>query len=340
MKANLSFSMRIYRIDQILQEKGAVSFNELQVALQCSAPTLKRDIRYLREKVGAPIVYSRARNAYMYERSKDAGLKRSVMSMLPSAWYSPNEMYAFQAIMQLVERIEKDPKAVMSSDMKPLKARLLALMPEELGQAKELMKRIKVVMPPVVSVDAPYFALVGAAINRRCRLRLTYYTRTRATESAREISPLRLVNWRGRWYLDAWCHESSKLKTFSVENIRFAEMLKVQCRAVPMRDVELALDGTYGIFSGGEQKTAVVRIDSVMTPYEAFTVWHADQKVTLHDDGSMTLEVPYANEIEIAAEIMRLGLHAKVMAPQGLADYVKQQHRAALMQYETEGEAK
>lgn len=332
--------MRIYRIDQILQEKGGVSFDELQIALQCSAPTLKRDIRYLREKAGAPIVYSRKRNVYMYEKSKDAGLKRIVMTMLPSAWYSPKEMYAFQAILQLVERIEKDPKAVLSSDMRALKSRLLAMMPDGLGHPKELMKRIKVVMPPEVSVDAPYFALVGSALNRRCRLRLTYYTRTRATETAREISPLRLVNWRGRWYLDAWCHETAKLKTFSVENIRFAEMLKVQCRAVPMRDVELALDSTYGIFSGGEQKTAVIKIDSVMTPYEAFAVWHADQKVTLHEDSSMTLEVPYANEIEIAAEIMRLGSHAKVVAPQSLADYIKQQYRAALMQYETDGEAK
>lgn len=340
MKANLSFAMRIYRIDQILQEKGAVSFDELQVALQCSEPTLKRDLRYLREKAGAPIVYSRARNAYMYEKSKNAGLKRSAMSMLPAAWYTPNEMYAFQTIVQQVERIENEPKAVLSADMRALKARLLALLPAELGQAKELMKRIKVILPSVPRVDAPYFALVGAALNRRCRLRLTYFTRTRSTETAREVSPLRLVNWRGRWYLDAWCHETSKLKTFSVENIRFAEMLNVQCRAVSMREVEHTLDSTYGIFSGGEQKTAVIRIDDVMTPYEAFAVWHADQKMTLHDDGSMTLEVPYANEIEIAGEIMRLGMHAKVMAPQSLADYIKQQYCAALMQYEDGKEAK
>ena len=60
--------MRLYRIDQVLQEEGSVSFETLQAALQCSAPTLKRDLRYMREKLGAPIVYSRSQNAYSYAR--------------------------------------------------------------------------------------------------------------------------------------------------------------------------------------------------------------------------------------------------------------------------------
>ena len=119
-----------------------------------------------------------------------------------------------------------------------------------------------------------------------------------------------------------------------MENIRFAEMLDVRCRVVAMRDIEHALDGTYGIFSGGETKTAVIAVDDVMTPYERFTVWHKDQQQTFDDAGGMTLRVPYAREPEIAGEIMRLGSHAKVLAPADLIDYIREQHRLALRQYE------
>ena len=243
-------------------------------------------------------------------------------------------MYAFLAVVQLLGRIENDPKAVLASQMQALRSRLLAMLPGEFIQAKELLKRVKVIMPSVPNIDAPFFSIVGAALAQRRRLRITYFTRTRDAESGREISPLRLVNWRGRWYLDAWCHESGKLKTFAVENIRFAEMLDVRCRVVAMRDIEHALDGTYGIFSGGETKTAVIAVDDVMTPYERFTVWHKDQQQTFDDAGGMTLRVPYAREPEIAGEIMRLGSHAKVLAPADLIDYIREQHRLALRQYE------
>ncbi len=340
MKSNLSFAMRLYRIDQMLQEEGSVSFEKLQAALQCSAPTLKRDIRYMREAVGAPIVYSRAQNTYSYERGKEPARKNRHAPELPSPWFTPGEMYSFMAILQLLDRIECDPAAVLGDDIPALKSRILAMLPADMIGAKELMKRVKVVMPPVPTVQAPFFNLVGSALAQRRRLRLTYYTRTRGVENARQVSPLRLVNWRGRWYLDAWCHETEKLKTFAVENIRFAEMLSVRCRVVAMRDIEQTLDSTYGIFSGGEQKTAVIRIDSVMTPYESFAVWHSNQKTTKSDDGTMLLEVPYAMEMEIAGEIMRLGRHAQVISPQSLIDYIKDQYRTALAQYGDSKEAK
>lgn len=326
--------MRLYRIDQVLQEEGSVSFETLQAALQCSAPTLKRDLRYMREKLGAPIVYSRSQNAYSYARDQKSEHRDGFVPKLPAAWYTPDEMYAFLAVVQLLGRIENDPKAVLASDMQALRSRLLAMLPSEFIQAKELLKRVKVIMPSVPNIDAPFFSIVGAALAQRRRLRITYFTRTRDAESGREISPLRLVTWRGRWYLDAWCHESGKLKTFAVENIRFAEMLDVRCRVVAMRDIEHALDGTYGIFSGGETKTAVIAVDDVMTPYERFTVWHKDQQQTFDDAGGMTLRVPYAREPEIAGEIMRLGSHAKVLAPADLIDYIREQHRLALRQYE------
>ena len=220
--------MRLYRIDQMLQEEGSVSFEKLQAALQCSAPTLKRDIRYMREAVGAPIVYSRAQNTYSYERGKEPARKNRHAPELPSPWFTPGEMYSFMAILQLLDRIEGDPAAVLGDDIPALKSRILAMLPADMIGAKELMKRVKVVMPPVPTVQAPFFNLVGSALAQRRRLRLTYYTRTRGVENARQVSPLRLVNWRGRWYLDAWCHETEKLKTFAVENIRFAEMLSVR----------------------------------------------------------------------------------------------------------------
>ena len=37
-----------------------------------SAPTIKRDLRYMREELGAPIQFSKARGGYCYAESPDA----------------------------------------------------------------------------------------------------------------------------------------------------------------------------------------------------------------------------------------------------------------------------
>ena len=53
--AEVGFRMRLYQIDKLLAGGGAVSFEEMRAVLKCSAPTLKRDLRYLRERLDAPI---------------------------------------------------------------------------------------------------------------------------------------------------------------------------------------------------------------------------------------------------------------------------------------------
>lgn len=76
MYTHMNFKMRLFRIDQLIHERGQVSLPEMVAALRCSVPTLKRDLRYLREKLKAPIVYSRKTNSYSYVRERALGLEK------------------------------------------------------------------------------------------------------------------------------------------------------------------------------------------------------------------------------------------------------------------------
>ena len=268
MRSHMSFTMRLFRIDQMIQEAGVVGFETLRTTLQCSAPTLKRDLRYMREQLGAPIVYSAAKGGYCYSDDSKGTARQIEKSQekLPSAWYSANEMRVLMTILEELGEIESDKRAVLASDMRALRARLLACVRGDKISARDLLRRVKVVLEEHVHVELPFFDVVGEALGKRRRLRITYYTRSRGAENAREISPLRLVNYRSHWYVDAWCHQVEGLRTFNIENILSAEILTKKCRVVAMRTVQETLDKSYGIFSGGELKHAVIEIDSVMTP--------------------------------------------------------------------------
>jgi len=317
--------MRLFRIDQIIHDGGSVSFEKLQQSLGCSAPTLKRDLRYLREVLHAPIVYSREKQGYCYETGD--------VPALPKAWYTPTELYSLLAALDLFERVENEEDGLLRGEMSAMKARLISLVQDDKLPARELRKRFRVFLPASRMRTSEFFEVIGRALAQRRRLQIVYYSKSRASENLREISPMRLVNYKNRWYLDAWCHVTDALKTFNLENIRSAEMLQRRCKNVAMREVEQALDSTYGLFSRGVTQTAVIEIDATMAVYVKDEIWHAKQKMTRHDDGTLTLEVPYAQETELIGQILGLGAHAKVVAPAKLRESVQGALKATLALY-------
>ncbi len=324
MRTHMSFTMRIFRIDQMIQEAGVVGFETLREALKCSAPTLKRDLRYMREQLGSPIRYSGIRGGYYYsdDSKNTARQEDEAQGKVPAAWYRADELRVLMTILEEIGEIESDKRGVLAAQMRALRARLLACVSPEKISARDLLRRVKVVLETHLHIELPFFELVGEALAKRKRMRITYYSRTRKEETAREISPLRLVYYRSSWYVDAWCHQAEALRTFNIENILNAEILEKKCRVVAMHTVEEKLDGSYGIFSGGKLRRAVIEVDAAMSPYVSGELWHKNQTSRRRLDGSMTLEVPFASEVEIASRILSLGSHARVTAPEELRSYI------------------
>ena len=71
-----------------------------------------------------------------------------------------------------------------------------------------------------------HFEVIGLATIKRKRIGIAYYARSTDRTSRREISPQRLVHYRGNWYLDAWCHMRNDLRTFAIDGILEANVLE------------------------------------------------------------------------------------------------------------------
>ena len=325
--------MRLFRIDQMIHDRGPVSFEEMRQALRCSSPTLKRDIRYLREELNAPIVYSYKDNGYVYSQEPGSEGKRVVSYDLPATWYSPTEMYVLLTALRLFDKVEGERDGLLSGEMRAMKSRLLSLVRDDKIPPRELQKRIKVVLPELNVSRNPFFEVIGSALAERKRLRIVYYTKARKTENLREVSPMRLVNYKSRWYMDAWCHQTEALKTFNLSYISSAELLDKACKSVSMREVEQRLDSTYGLFSGDMIRIAVIEIDDVLGAYVKDEIWHKDQVMKIRENGSLELQVPYAHEAELAGQILRLGSHARVKAPASLRRHMREELLTTLNQY-------
>ena len=65
---------RLYKIELLVHQRGSIPFAELLAALEVSPATLKRDLEYLRNQLGAPIEYDRGSNGYRFATGRRSAL--------------------------------------------------------------------------------------------------------------------------------------------------------------------------------------------------------------------------------------------------------------------------
>ena len=320
---------RFYKIEMLIRSRGCVSFADLMDELGVSRATLKRDLEYLRERLDAPIVYDRFANGYsMRPDARDA---RQLKHELPGVWFSEREIHALLTMHQLIEGL--DEGGVLARHLQPLLDKLHGMLGANDAEARELMKRVKVMGAARRPVMGRHFELIGSAITQRRRVQMQYYVRSRRELTERSVSPQRLVYWRNTWYLDAWCHTSDALRRFALDAIRSASLLTQRARDVPVKVIEAALDAGYGAFSGDTVQWATLRFTVEATQWVQHEQWHPQQQVTVHDDGSLTLRLPYTDATELAMDILRHGEQVEVLEPAALRESVQRSLVRAAARY-------
>ena len=305
---------RFYKIDQLLQSRrpGVVPISTFLEELDISLATFKRDLEYMRDRLYAPIVWDREQNGYRFEaREGDKGHPYQ----LPGLWFNPGEAQALLTMEHLIEGLEP---SLLGPHLEPLKVRLTALLSAGDHSAEQVRKRIRVIPFGARRHEPKHFSLLASAVLGRRRLRLEYYNRTRDEVTQREVSPQRLVYYRANWYLDAWCHLRSDLRSFALDAIREAEQVAAKARDVPEAELDEVLASGYGIFSGKKVQWAVLRFSAARARYVAREEWHPRQRARWEKDGRYVLEVPFSADKELAMDILKHGAEVEVLEPKPL----------------------
>jgi predicted DNA-binding transcriptional regulator YafY len=309
---------RFYKIDQMINERKLVPFNDLQDALEISRATLKRDLDYMRNRLNAPIVWDRFAGGYRFDKATP---QVGDQYELPGLWFNSTEVHALLTMQHLLANV--DPGGILTPHIQPLMARLNALLGTAENTAEEIRKRVMIVGQGKRTLKLDHFERVGSALLRRKRLMLTYFARGKGETTEREVSPQRLVHYRENWYLDAWCHMRDELRNFSVDSILRAEVLEKKAREVSRSSMDAVLGPGYGIFSGHDLEWAKLRFTPERSRWVAQEHWHPKQKGTLEKDGSYVLEIPYADDRELIMDILKFGAEVEVIGPPALKRRVK-----------------
>jgi predicted DNA-binding transcriptional regulator YafY len=317
---------RFYKIEQLLNDRRVVSFDDILAELEVSRATLKRDFQYLRDRLNAPIVYDRDAGGYRFEAP--AGEARSFA--LPGLWFNASEIHALLTMQHLLREVQP---GLLGPQIAPLQTRLQSLLGSRDDAPEEVAQRIRIVHAAKRSGDLRYFEVIASALLKRHRLSIRHWNRGRDEETEREVSPQRLVFYRDNWYLDAWCHLRDEIRSFGVDAIRHADLLERKAKDVAAKRLDEVLGAGYGIFSGDKVQWAKLRFTPAAARWVATEQWHPRQKASTDADGNYLLELPYSNPTELVMDILRHGASVEVLAPAALRRAVSDELSRAIVAY-------
>lgn len=331
----MSQTERIHQIVHILEvSRHPVPIERFLSELEISRATFKRDIEYLRDRLGAPIAWQRGgpgepRGYYLSEKQTDGRDTFGIRGL----WFNQSEIYALLMMHQLAGSMQP---GLIPAESQALLTRITHLLGTADDDPQDVLSYIRILQSATKRQTSEWFQVVAAATVRRRRLRITYYTRSRNQVGEREVSPQRLLHYRENWYLLAWCHQVDDLRLFALDAFRGAELQNNKARVVARQRLDIAIGNGFGIFGGQADKRARLRFSAVASRWVVNETWHPRQ-TTDWEGEQLILEVPYAQSRELLMEILKHGADVEVLHPPELRAEAEQQIKEMLARYRSDG---
>ncbi len=316
---------RLYHLHDILrQRRTPIDRQRLMDELGCSQATLYRLIAELRDNLGAPIEQDPEGRGYFYDRSLAGNFE------LPGFWISPEELQALLTARHVLGNVQP---GFLEDELDGVQQRINQLLGRQGLDLAAQPERIQIRHDAGRPVPGELFEDALKALFQRRRVMITYHGRRRDDISEREISPQRLVNYRDRWYLAAWCHSADGFRSFALERIRALVLTEQEARDLPLDEISRHFDEAFGIFSGPARHQARLLFSPEAARWAADEAWHPSQASVWRDDGSWELTVPYGHHRELLMDILSYGSDVEVLAPDSLRAAVVEALERARSQY-------
>lgn len=287
-----------------MRERGWVTAAEVAEAFEVSPRQVKRDIEYLRWRLDAPVTYDPVRRQYRYEkpysRLRFVDERRVLFSALVKGW-AASDSFRPWVTPEILETID----AGVSRDY------------------RSVADRIRYEAPSTEPVDLEVFAGLCRGIRDRRILELDYVN-LQGDPSRRRVEAQRLIHYQGVWYLVALDHLRGQLRTFHLGRVKSLAVTsdpvtRDETDPIWGAEVEAWTRAGFGIFRGGEVRSATVRLRGSALRLAAAQRWHPDQRDHQGNDPEgewLDRTVPVVDFRELLGRVLGFGGEAEALSPE------------------------
>ncbi|QKI88146.1 helix-turn-helix transcriptional regulator [Thiomicrorhabdus xiamenensis] len=298
---------------QLRNRRRPTPIEWLAMQYECSEKTIRRDIEYLNDRQQLP--------CYIHQNQVYLDEQRMQQLELDGYWLSADEL---QALFALNITIEQLSQGALAQQLEPIKNRLKKLFMDS-GSANELVRKIKIVEIGQRNISTKIFNQIVDALTQCEQLEIQYWKRNVDQTGRRVVSPQQLVRYKDNWYLDAFCHRSNDIRSFSIDAIRECRSLYQKAHCIDSDTLKNHFSDSYGIFGGEAKCSAVLHFNEYISRWIQNETWHPEQIIEKQTDGSLIMHLPYQHDIELIQDILKYGANVKVIAPPELQEKVRQQ---------------
>ncbi|QNI07379.1 YafY family transcriptional regulator [Mycobacterium kubicae] len=177
-------------------------------------------------------------------------------------------------------------------------------------------------------VESRAAATVRAAVHDKRALTIDYYSASHDSLTTRTVDPIRVLLIGGHSYLEAWSREAEGVRLFRFD--RIVDATELSEPAMPPEPVLQAPPDT-SLFDGDPSLPSATLL---VAPSASWMFEYYPLRVQRElPDGSCEVAMTYASEDWMTRLLLGFGSDVQVLAPESLAQRVRDQAAAALAAY-------
>jgi proteasome accessory factor C len=203
--------------------------------------------------------------------------------------------------------------------------RALAKVELAAGSAAGAANRVEI----AVEGEERVLPVVRTALDDQRALHLSYYVPARDETTERDVDPMRLLLVEGRSYLEAWCRRVEGVRLFRLDRVHEVRVLDEPSAPPPSAQPR---DLAGGLFRPGPDDLVVTL---ALRPGAAWVAdYHPCESVTESPDGGLLVRLRARDPHWVRRLALRLGSQGRVLAPDWLAQQVRDDAALALAAYD------
>lgn len=184
------------------------SVSQLARHVEVTERTIKRDITFLRDELGAPLLYDRKRRGFTYA---EPGWT------MPPVKFSEGDILAFFIAENALRLSGQTPEALR---IRGALAKLAALLPDQVSiSIAALGESVSFANAAFESSEPETLQLLASAAASCITVEFDYYAQYRQQTERRRVDPYLLHNFSGDWYAISYDHERGAMRDFHVGRI-------------------------------------------------------------------------------------------------------------------------
>jgi predicted DNA-binding transcriptional regulator YafY len=288
-------------LDRQIREGNYPNYRAMMQRFGVRKRSVTKVLAFMRDDLGLPIGYSRARGGYQYVGEPPP------LTPPPAG---ERELAALSLTLSLARR-HLDAGTV--GDLSALQDRLLRDAGPRLRR-EQAARRSHVVFTGPPPLGARWLDRLHAAIDGR-RVLVIDYRAPRRGVVVREIEPHFLVNAAGDWLLVAWDRSRTAPRTFATTRIAYIE--ETSATFEPRAELDAGTFTRYQFLSEGGKRPydLVVRFSPAAAPLARERRWHPTQQLDDLPGGGCEVRLTIGGEGDALRWVLGFGAEVEVIGP-------------------------